>query len=107
MVGWLTKRFSECPQCGSPNVRVPWSLAGREAARRRTWALLALWISYGAWAAAAALTGSLWLWIAPAAVYATATLAALQRAGAERRRRRCLDCGHVWNAEAASAGRQR
>ncbi len=99
MVGWLTKRFSECPQCGSPNVRVPWSLAGREAARRRAWTLLVLWLSYGAWIIAAALTGSLWLWVAPATAYGAATLLALQRAGAERRRRECLDCGHVWNAE--------
>jgi len=97
MVGWLAKPFSECPQCGSPNVRVPWSLAEREAARRRTWALVALWLSYAAWAIAAALTGSLWLWIAPAAAYGAATLLTLQRAGAERRRRECLDCGHVWN----------
>lgn len=99
MVGWLAKRFSECPQCGSPNVRVPWGLAGREAARRRAQALLALWFSYVAWAIAAALTGSLWLWVAPAAAYGAATLLALRRAAVERRRRRCLDCGHVWNAE--------
>ena len=98
MVGWLAKRFSECPRCGSPNVRVPWGLAEREAARRGVWALLALWLTYGGWIAAAALTGSLWLWVAPAAAYGAATLLALRRAGVERRRRRCLDCGHMWNA---------
>ena len=98
MVGWLAKRFSECPQCGSPNVRVPWGLAERESARRRVWALLTLWLTYGGWIAGAALTGSLWLWAAPAAAYGVLTLLALRRASVERRRRRCLDCGHVWTA---------
>ena len=96
MVGWLKKYHTECPRCGSPQVRVPWELGRVRGRRLLARALVALWLTMAGWAAFGVAIGSIWPWVAALVAYLALSVGALLAAGRSLRRFDCVACRYRW-----------